>query len=112
MRTLTQDQVEAALTRIWLPGQPSGSTPATPAELAVAIFKVAADLQPEADRWETGALYADPGLPGMTYRRKDWGWHDLHSGGDFRDGELVTDEFRKIGFPGGGPVIIDASSRR
>lgn len=113
MRTLSQAQVEAALVLIWLPGQPPDSTPAAPAELAAAIFKVAADLQPEAERWETGAVYADPGLPGITYRRGTGGWSCAsHDGEYYKDGELVTDEFRRIGFPGGGPVITGASSRR
>jgi hypothetical protein len=62
---------------------------------------MAEELLPEADRRETGAVYADPGLPGQTYRRTDWGWHALHSGEDFRDGQLVTSEFRRLSFPGG-----------
>jgi hypothetical protein len=99
MRALTQDQVEAALTRIWGSGyRPPGITQASPAELAAGIFKTASELQPEADRWETGAVYADPGLPGNTYRRIAGGWLANHSGNYFKDGELVTSEFIKIGW--------------
>jgi hypothetical protein len=101
MRTLTQAQVEAALARIWLPGQPDGSTPATPGELAAAIFKVAGDLQPEAEKWETGAVYVDPGEPGQHLRREAGGWHALQDDEHYKDGQLVTAEFRKLGFPGG-----------
>jgi hypothetical protein len=105
VRTITQYQLAAALPRVILPGgMPLDAclvTTATPAELAAAIFKVAEELLPETEKWETGAVYADPGLPGQTYRRTDWGWRGLHSGEDFRDGQLVTAEFRKLGFPGG-----------
>jgi hypothetical protein len=102
VRALTQAQVETALARIWLPGQPAGSTPSTPAGLAAAIFRTAEELQPEAERWETGAVYADPGEPGQRYRREAGGWSCMtHDGEHYRDGELVTSEFRRLSFPGG-----------
>jgi hypothetical protein len=101
MRALTQNQLAAALPRVRLPGGlPLDAclvTTATPAEIATAIFEAAADLQPEPE-WETGAVYADPGLPGNTYRRIAGGWLANHSGSYFKDGELVTSKFIKIGW--------------
>lgn len=101
MRAITQDQLAAALPLVGLPGGLSWLTrpavQATPAELAAAIFKAAAELQPGPE-WETGAVYADPGLPGNTYRREPGGWLAIHSDRHFRDGELVTSELIKIGW--------------